>query len=231
MPDLDAIYRTQADTYDRLVAREDDAGNILRALEALRPLAGQDVIEFGAGTGRLTTLLAPRVRSISGYDVSAHMLAVARTKLERLNRSNWRLEVADHRAIPAPDASADLAIAGWTICYTVVGYADTWQAELAQALAEMERVLRPGGMIVILETLGTGYTVPHPPDELVAYYAALEAQNFTRTVIRTDYRFESAAEAEALVRFFFGDALADQVRRDQTLIVPECTGIWHRAVA
>lgn len=49
---------------------------------------------------------------------------------------------------------------GWSICYMVVWHKETWQAELGKALAEMKRVLRPGGTIIILETLGTGKDKP-----------------------------------------------------------------------
>jgi len=51
LPDLDAIYRIGADDYDRLVACEDHRGNILRAVGEIAPLAGADVVEFGAGRG------------------------------------------------------------------------------------------------------------------------------------------------------------------------------------
>jgi ubiquinone/menaquinone biosynthesis C-methylase UbiE len=67
-------------------------------------------------------------------------------------------------------------IAGWSICYTVVCHPASWRAALAAALAEMRRVARPGGTIIILETLGTGYETPHPPDSLAEYYATLAAE-------------------------------------------------------
>ena len=51
------IYANQADSYEAMVAREDYEGNILKTLQGIRPLEGLDVIEFGAGTGRLTLLL------------------------------------------------------------------------------------------------------------------------------------------------------------------------------
>jgi hypothetical protein len=92
----------------------------------------------------------------------------------------------------------------------------------------MKRVLRPGGTVIILETLGTGCESPHPPsDALAAYYALLEEEHgFSATWIRTDYRFASLSEAEDLTRFFFGDGLADRVAREGLVTLPECTGIW-----
>ena len=230
MPDYKQIYDADAARYEQLVSREDNEQNIFRALDQIRPLAGLDVVEFGAGTGRLTCMLAPVVGSIQAFDASQHMLDVAVANLERSGLRNWRAAVADHRSVPVADGAADLAIAGWSICYTVVWYPDSWRDELRTALAEMRRVLRPGGTLIILETLGTGYTTPHPPEELSAYYAALAEAGFSSTWIRTDYRFASPDEAEELTRFFFGAELAERVAAERLVVLPECTGIWWASV-
>jgi ubiquinone/menaquinone biosynthesis C-methylase UbiE len=227
-PDYKHIYDNHAEQYEQLVAREDYQQNIFRALNRIARLDGSDVVELGAGTGRLTSMLAPVARSIQAFDASAHMLDIAIGKLQQSGLRNWRVEVADHRKLPVADAAADIVIAGWSICYTAVWYPETWRAELDKALAEMRRVARPGGTIIILETLGTGYETPHPPAELADYYAALETAGFTSTWIRTDYRFASPAEAEMLTRFFFGAALAEKMAAEQLVILPECTGIWYQ---
>lgn len=208
MTDYARIYATQAEAYERLVVREDAAGMILPTLSAIRPLAGLDVIELGAGTGRLTRLLAPHVRAIRAFDESPAMLKVAREHLDATSLHNWRLDVADHRHLPVPDQSADLVLGGWTICYAALWSEDDWANDLQLVLQEMERVLRPGGTLIILETLGTGYETPHPPHELLSYFGFLAHAGFQETWIRTDYEFESAEEAQELTRFFFGDALA-----------------------
>jgi ubiquinone/menaquinone biosynthesis C-methylase UbiE len=226
MPDHKAVYEASAVQYERLVSREDFEGNIIPSLCQITPLAGQDVVEFGAGTGRLTCLLAPLVRHIEAFDASPHMLEVARARLEQDQLSNWSTQVADHRSVPAADSSADLAISGWSICYLLDWSGGVWENEVEKALAEMKRVLRPGGTLVLLETLGTGFEKPHPPANLLDYFRLLERAGFSSTWFRTDYRFASLAEAVELVQFFFGDALADQVRAADSLILPECTGLW-----
>ena len=226
MPDLAEIYNKHADQYELLISREDYQRNILRALGEIRAFDGLDVIDLGAGTGRLACMLAPMVKTIRAFDTSQHMLDVAITKLQKSRLRNWQAKVADHRDLPVKDGSADIAISGWSICYTVVWHEETWRAELGKALAEIKRALRPGGTIIILETLGTGFETPHPPDGLLAYYAFLEQYGFSSTWIRTDYRFESLAEAESLARFFFGQDLAEQIVRENMIILPECTGIW-----
>lgn len=230
MPDLDSIYRTRAEDYDRLVAREDHAGNLLWTIEGIVPLAGADVVEFGAGTGRLTAMIAPRVRSVSACDASGHMLERARTNLERLGSTNWHLAVADHREVPAPTGGADLAIAGWAVSHLVDGAEDEWRPEVDRALWEMERVLKPGGTALVLETLGTGNTEAQSPRGLIPLYDHLRRRGFVCEEIRTDYRFDSVAEAEDLTRFFFGDELADRIMPERLTVVPERTGLWWRVV-
>jgi hypothetical protein len=66
---------------------------------------------------------------------------------------------------------------------------------------------------------------------LAEFYAWLEGTHgFQTTNIRTDYQFDSLAEAEQLSRFFFGDELADEVVSKNWVILPECTGVWWKTV-
>src|SRR5215510_5792350 len=110
MPDhFQTIYATKADQYEAMVQREDYEGNILKTLQQIRPLAGIDAVEFGAGTGRLSLMLAPLVKSLRVFEGSQHMLDVAIGKLKSSGFTNWQAQVADNRAIPAESASSDLA--------------------------------------------------------------------------------------------------------------------------
>ena len=232
MPDFETIYRERAAEYDRLVAREDYQEHILRALSNIRRLDDVDVVELGAGTGRLTRLLAPHVRSVAAFDQSMAMLRVAAGAFPASLRSNWQLAAGDNRRVPVKDGLADVCIAGWSLGHATGWYPQTWPVEIDLALREMRRVLRRDGTIIILETLGTGRETPQPPnDALAAYYRLLEEKHgCVSRWIRTDYRFESVAEAESLTRFFFGAELADRVARESLVIVPECTGLWALTV-
>jgi ubiquinone/menaquinone biosynthesis C-methylase UbiE len=219
------IYDNQAQDYERLIAREDYQAHLLKALNQIRPLEGIDMVELGAGTGRLTCMMAPLAKTILACDISRHMLG-------RTGVQNWTLAVADNRALPVADHVADLSIEGWSLGHFTSWYAESWRDEIGQALTEMKRVLRPGGTVVILETLGTGEETPRPPgDALAAYYAWLEEElGFSSTWFRTDFRFGSLAEAEELIQFFFGDPLADRVVRENLVFLPECTGVWWLTV-
>jgi ubiquinone/menaquinone biosynthesis C-methylase UbiE len=206
--DHQEIYREQAAQYELLVSREDYQQNIFRALNQIIPFAGLTVTELGAGTGRLTCMMAPVVKHVHAFDHSSHMLSVAAEKLAMGGQKNWTVAVSDHRAMAMKTGVADVAISGWSVCYIVVDNPENWQVELAKGLSEMRRVVRPGGFLILLETLGTGYGQPEPPVHLLDYYAYLEAHGFQRSWIRTDYRFKDRAEAEASSKFFFEKIIA-----------------------
>ncbi len=230
MPDWQQLFREHPAEYDQLVSREDYQGNIPRALDQICSFEGADVVELGAGTGRFTRALAPVVKSIAAFDVSRPMIEVTIHKLEELELQNWLVGIADHRYLPVGNQVADVAIAGWTICCFPAWQPETWCADVDGALAQMRRVLRPGGTAIILETLGLGES-PKAPEKLVAYYARLEEKHgFRYTWIRTDMRYESLAEAEKLTRLFQGDESADKVPKEGTRVIPECTGIWWSIV-
>jgi ubiquinone/menaquinone biosynthesis C-methylase UbiE len=232
MIDHEQIYRSEAERYDLLVSREDYQGRILPALRMIRELDGLDVAELGAGSGRLTGQIAPLVNSIQAFDRSAHMLDFAARKLQQLGITNAIFQVADNRKLPVENDTVDLSLSGWSIGYFASPENPGWQGDVDQTLVEMRRILRPGGTIIILETLGTGTEEPKAPTpELQAYYNYLEQkQGFERTWIRTDYRFATPEEAERIINFFFGEPLGSTVREQKLKVVPECTGLWWRHI-
>ncbi len=230
MPTFETIYTQHADLYDRLIRREDHAGNLPRALAAIAPFDGADVVEFGAGTGRLTRLIAPAARRYLSADLSHHMLLAARESLRALKIDGQNLVVAHNARMPLPAGEADIAIEGWSFGHIDYLPPSQWRAPLEAAVSEMMRVLKPGGMAVIIETLGTGRADPQPPaPHLGEIYAHLESEHgFMHRWVRTDYAFADLDEAVALAGFFFGDEMAQAITANNWLILPECTGIWYR---
>lgn len=230
MPTEKEVYQDYAGDYELLVAREDYQNNILRAVEQICLLKGLDVLDLGAGTGRVTRLLAPHVATIKAYDASWHMIARASSALQALNLTNWRVGVADHRQLPEPDASVDLVISGWSFCYLAVWGGEQWRTDLEAGYREIRRILRPGGHIIILETLGTGQESPFPPQHLADYFGWLGEKGFQSTWIRTDYRFKTLDEAAQLSSFFFGKQMEELVILNNWTVLPECTGVWWQKV-
>jgi ubiquinone/menaquinone biosynthesis C-methylase UbiE len=222
------IYKDQADQYNTLISRQP---SLLHIIEEITPVMGLNIIDMGAGSGRLTKELAPRAKSILALDASAEMLVENEKQLVELGSTNWKTQVADHRNLPAADHSVDLIVAGWSICYLASSNAPNYEVNISKIMEEMKRVLRPGGTIIVFETMGTGYESPHPPDFLKPYYSLLEDKyGFKNKWIRLDYHFESLDEAEKLTRFFFGDELSDRVVKEKSIQLPECAGIWWLTV-
>ena len=224
------IYQTDGDRYEALISREDFQGNIPRAIDEIMNVDGLEVLDLGAGTGRLTLLLASRVGSIRAFDASEEMLRVCRERLIASGLSNWRVDVADHRQLPVEDHSVDLVVSGWSVSYLSVWNKENGNIELDNWQTEMRRVLRENGIMILLESLGTGNESPVRLEHVEPTYQWLENNGFQNKWIRTDYQFESVDEAAELAGFFFGVEMADRVRANQLVILPECTGIWWKKI-
>jgi demethylmenaquinone methyltransferase/2-methoxy-6-polyprenyl-1,4-benzoquinol methylase len=118
-----------------------------RAVELARVGAGDRVLDVATGTGDLALELARRVApggEVLGSDFSDGMLARARKKAASLAPGAVRpsFEWGDALALPYADDSFDAA---------TVGFGARNFSDLAAGLAEMTRVVRPGGRVVVLE--------------------------------------------------------------------------------
>ena len=108
----------------------------------LLPLALGKVLEIGIGTGRnLSFYDRSRVRSLHGLDPAAQMHRKARRRARMAGLDVELLTLSAER-IPAPDASFDTVVCTFTLC--------TIPDPLA-ALAQMRRVLKPTGQLLVCE--------------------------------------------------------------------------------
>jgi ArsR family transcriptional regulator len=111
-------------------------------IEIVAAAAPRDLLDIGTGTGRILEILAPRVGQALGIDQSREMLAVARVNLERAGSANGMVRLGDMYQLPLPDASFDAVV-----IHQVLHYAD----RPAAAIAEAARVLRPKGVLVVVD--------------------------------------------------------------------------------
>jgi ubiquinone/menaquinone biosynthesis C-methylase UbiE len=224
------LYTDHADAYETLVSHEDYLGNLLHAIRAIQPLAGKVSVEFGCGTGRLSGLLAGSVRRLYAFDLTASMLRLAQKKQYLRGWKNAFLSLADSRQMPVRSGWADFAIEGWAFLQIAVWHPDDWQNQLGRALAEMQRIVHPGGKMILIETLGTGESTPKVIPFHRRVYDFLEAQGgFTPLAIRTDYCFETMEQIRQVVLPLFGQQMLERLVKTGTgWVLPECTGIWWR---
>lgn len=223
------IYRRRTEDYARLVAREDRRGNLFAALNDILSLDGLTVVEFGAGAGRVTRLLSMLAKQVYAFDIEAAMLRRGDALLRNTGIRNWRLSLGDNHQMPVAAACADLVVEGWSFAHVVAWHPQDWRARADAMLAEMARILKPGGTAILIETMGAGRRKPAASPGLARLYEHWRAEHgFAYRWIRTDYQFASPQEADELMRFFFGDELAEACLDGDTVIVPECTGVWWK---
>lgn len=221
------IYQNKADAYEFMISKQPD---LTKYINEILPIDGLDILDLGAGSGRFAGSLAKRAKSLICTDISGSMLRLLDSKLEiQGTRRNWRTIIADHRKLPIADESIDIAISGWSVCYLTHTGNKNWEDNLHQVMSEIKRVLRPGGTIIIFETMGTGTEIPSPPDFLQPYFDALiNKYDFKHRWVRADYEFSSFAEAKSGTEFFFGKEVAQKIVTNQWSTVPECAGIWWK---
>ncbi|WP_375427822.1 class I SAM-dependent methyltransferase [uncultured Sphingomonas sp.] len=157
-PEGPDLLAATAALFDRLAAVEPEAAvafyslgdpallaaataELVAVVRAWVPIDGRAVLDFGSGIGRLATALAPDAGRVVGVDISAGMVEQAR---ERAAGSvNVAFEATDGGVLPFADGSFDLAIAVDSFPYLVRA------GVLAVQMAEMARVLRPGGDLLV----------------------------------------------------------------------------------
>lgn len=228
--DYERIYREEPARYDAMVSAEDCDGALPALVAEVAPgLRGSWALELGVGTGRVTRTLLRAGASVRGCEYSPAMLEVARRRLsdEGFPASALDLVAGDAYALSFGEGWAELAVAGWVFGHALRWHPDDWRARITHALTSMRRALKPGGRMLVIETLGTGSAEPAPPPGLAEYQRWLEDEwGLARRVLRTDYRFASPDEAAESMGFFFGDAMAARIRDERWSRVPECTGAW-----
>jgi len=136
---VQSVYARLAPFYDIIYGATLEHGR-RRAMRQLAPQPGDSILEVGVGTG-LSALLYPRECRVAAIDLSAPMLARARTRLERHRAAHVRLCRMDAGRLAFRDGQFDAVYAPYVL--NVV-------PDPIHVAREMRRVCRPNGRIVLL---------------------------------------------------------------------------------
>lgn len=151
---MDEHRRHIAAMFDRVAPRYDRLNRIIsfgtdllwrrRAVALCRLGPDQLLADVGAGTGDLSARVLARSGATSravGIDPSAGMLETSRRRLARF-AGRYRAVLGAAEALPLRDATVDRVISGFTLRNV---------SDLGASLREARRILRPGGVAVLLE--------------------------------------------------------------------------------
>ena len=125
-------YEKAFESYAGLFAKE--------MLARVRLSPGHRVIDIGAGPGILTMLAAPSGADVLGIDFSPNMVERLQRRLRDADIRNARAEVMDGQDLKLPDGSFDVALSNFAVIFF---------PDIERGLAEMRRILKPGGRIAV----------------------------------------------------------------------------------
>ncbi|HEX3784004.1 MAG TPA: class I SAM-dependent methyltransferase [Pseudonocardiaceae bacterium] len=149
--DVTTGYRLWSQHYDQ-------PGNLLIALEQpemwaiLDTLKPGDALDAACGTGRHTRKLVDLGHQVTGIDLTPEMLAIAKNTVPEA-----QFHTADLLALPFAGPRFDTVVSGLAIAHL---------ADLRAGIAELARVMRPGGRLII--------SAPHPFQAHLGWHATFQ---------------------------------------------------------
>jgi len=146
-------------------------------LELARPQPTDVALDVACGPGIVTAAFAPHVASIRGQDVVPAMVERARARAAEQNLSNAHFDLGDSNALPYADATFDLVVTRFSFHHF---------HEPRRALAELRRVCKPSGAIVVAD-------VAPAPEAAAAYDEAELIRDPSHTHALTEPEFEALA--------------------------------------
>jgi ubiquinone/menaquinone biosynthesis C-methylase UbiE len=175
----------------------DRAGVLDTTLEVLHPLAGADVVDVGCGAGFHLPRLAARGARVVGVEPYLPLVARARGRLPDGGVAAAAVVAGEAEALPLADHSVDVVHARWAYFFG---------AGCEPGLAEVARVLRPGGTAVVIDndatrsTFGAWFRRSYPAYDALAVQRFWHRQRFTTEHLTISWTFDRREDLESVVR-------------------------------
>lgn len=211
------VYEIENQAFDR-------DGLVWSAIADLGSWDTKDVLDIGCGTGFHLPHFAANARSVTGVEPHRNLAAIARRRV----RSSWNVCVLEGLAdaLPVEKTSIDIAHARWAYFFG---------PGCEPGLAELTRVMRPGGVAVILDndptrsTFGEWFREGFPNVDPAAVEAFWASQGWSRERVLTSWVFESREDLEAVVRIELPKTAAENALAHHSgLVVDYAVNLWWR---
>ena len=203
----------------------DRTGAITRLMQDLGPWTGRDLLDIGCGTGFHLPLFAETARSVTGVEPHGDLAAIARRRVRRLSRVTVLQGSAT--SLPLRDQSIDVAHARWAYFFG---------PGCEPGLAELDRVMRPGGRAFVIDndasrsTFGGWFRRGYPDVDPVEVARFWQAQGWDRHPVEMAWTFDSREDFEAVVRIEFPRPVADEILAGhEGSSVDYAVNVWSRA--
>lgn len=211
------VYEIENRAFDR-------AGVLGRTLRALASWDERDVLDIGCGTGFHLAGFAAAARSVVGLEPNGALAAIARRRTRRLAHVTVVEGLAD--ALPLPDSSVDLVHARWAYFFG---------PGCEPGLAELDRVVRPGGRAFVIDndptrsTFGSWFARGFPAVDARAVEAFWTRRGWEWIRLDLAWDFDTRDDLEAVVRIELPGPVADDaLSGHQGLHVDYAVNLWTR---
>ncbi len=163
------------------------------------------MLDLGCGTGFHLPLWAAEARSVIGVEPHPDLLQLARRRTRALG--NVTLHQGTAQATGLPDASVDLVQVRWAYFFGPGS---------EPGLAELDRIVRPGGAAAVIDNdattsgFGEWFRRGYPsvdPDAVTRFWLR---HGWSRTQVLTSWEFDSRAELEAVARIELPTRIAEE---------------------
>jgi SAM-dependent methyltransferase len=211
------VYEIENRAFDR-------AGAITGLMQDLGPWADRDLLDIGCGTGFHLPLFAGMARSVTGVEPHGDLAAIARRRVRRL--SQVTVQQGSATSLPLPDRSVHVAHARWAYFFG---------PGCEPGLAELGRVMRPGGRAFVIDndpsrsTFGEWFRRGYPDVDHLEVARFWREHGWDRHPVETAWTFDSRDDLEAVVRIEFAHAVADEILAGhEGTSVDYAVNVWSR---
>lgn len=211
-------------TYELENRAADPAQAIETAMRSVAEWSGRIFLDLGCGTGFHLPRWSREASRVIGVEPHPDLVTIARRRTRGL--ANVEVHQGTAQAIPLPDASVDVAQARWAYFFG---------PGCDPGLAELTRVVRRGGTAYVIDndatrsTFGRWFRRGYPmvdPDAVERFWST---RGWQRVPVDIEWRFETRADLEAVVRIEFDPVVAaEAIATHEGTTVDYAVNLWWK---